>query len=148
MDSAPTPASRFKPGRKSTGPVMQTAAGLIPSSPASLPPQQSALHTCPVVQATSSDFDMGDDSLGFPIAQCPAADWQFRQQLFFVNEVHLTRRHLFWFAIHGRIFPDCQSHSARFPNKMNFAFSILNDLQMTIQNEVPGGRQGILFGCQ
>jgi hypothetical protein len=31
---------------------------------------------------------------------------------------------------------------------MNFAFSILNDLQMTIQNEVPSGRQGILFGCQ
>jgi hypothetical protein len=26
--------------------------------------------------------------------------------------------------------------------------SILNDLQMTIQNGVHGGRQGILFGCQ
>jgi hypothetical protein len=31
---------------------------------------------------------------------------------------------------------------------MNFAFSILNDLQMTFQSEVPGEQQGILFGCQ
>src|ERR1035437_5287838 len=27
-------------------------------------------------------------------------------------------------------------------------FSILNDLQMTIQKEFPGKQQGILFGCQ
>lgn len=57
-----------------------------------------------------------------PVEQSAAADWQPRQQLFLVNEASLTGRRLFWFAIHGRIFPDCQSHSARFPNKMNFAF--------------------------
>jgi len=27
-------------------------------------------------------------------------------------------------------------------------FRLSSNLQMTIQNEVPGGRQGILFGCQ
>ena len=111
--------------------------------------QQRGLDAWPVKQdATPADLHTRDFAGRAPVEQCATADWQSRQQLFFVNEVHLTRRHLFWFAIHGRIFPDCQSHSARFPNKMNFAFSILNDLQMTIQNEVPDGRQGILFGCQ
>ena len=57
-----------------------------PSLAASLSSQQSALHTCPVVQASPSDLDKRQDSLCFPVAQSPAADWQFRQQLFFADK--------------------------------------------------------------
>jgi len=60
------------------------------SLPASLSAQQSALHTCPVVQATSADLDIREDSGCLPVAQSPAADWQFGQQLPFVHESPLA----------------------------------------------------------
>jgi len=62
------------------------------SLPASLSAQQSALHTCPVIQATPSDLDIREDSGCLPVAQSPAADWQFCQQLLFVHESPLVTR--------------------------------------------------------
>jgi hypothetical protein len=56
------------------------------SLPAFLSAHQSALHACPIIQATSADLDIREDSGCLPVAQSPAADWQFRQQSFFVYE--------------------------------------------------------------
>ena len=86
--------------------------------------QQRGLDARPVKQdATPAKPHARDFAGRAPVEQSAAADRQFRQQLFFVNEAPLTRRRLFRFDIHGRIFPDCRSRSARFPNKMNSAFS-------------------------
>ena len=63
------------------------------SSP--LPAQERGLHTRPVVQATSADLDIGKDSVRFPIAQSATADWQFRQQLLFVNKTALVSHAVF-----------------------------------------------------
>jgi len=63
-----------------------------PSRPASLSPQQSAMHTCPVVQAPSADLDVWQDSLCFPVAQSAAANWQPCQQPLLVNETNLAKR--------------------------------------------------------
>ena len=62
------------------------------SLPTPLSAQQGALHTGPVVQATSADLDIWEDSGGLPSAQSPAADWQFRQQFLFVHEGPLATR--------------------------------------------------------
>jgi len=51
-----------------------------------------ALHARPIIEATSADFDIREDSGCLPVAQSPAADWQPRQQSLFVNETRLTRR--------------------------------------------------------
>jgi hypothetical protein len=71
---------------------MPPAPDSAPSRPASLSPQQSALHTCPVIQATSADLDIREDSVCLPVAQSAAADWQPCQQSLFVNETGLTSR--------------------------------------------------------
>jgi len=85
--------------------------------------QQRGLDARPVKQdAPPAQPHAGDFAGRTPVEQRAAADWQFCQQLFFVNEDCLTRRRLFWFAIHGRIFADYRSRFARFSNKMNFAF--------------------------
>lgn len=57
-----------------------------------LPPQERALHARPVVKAPSADFDVGQKSLRFPVAQSATADWQPRQQLLLVNEASLAWR--------------------------------------------------------
>jgi hypothetical protein len=79
-----------------------------PSLAASLSAQQSTLHTGPVVQAPSADFDKGQNSFRFPIAQSAAADWQPCQQSLFVNEAGLARKPSGWklcpFAIHVAAF--------------------------------------------
>jgi DsbC/DsbD-like thiol-disulfide interchange protein len=51
--------------------------------------QESALHARPIIQATSADFDIREDSGCFPVTQSPAADWQSRQQLFFADETYI-----------------------------------------------------------
>ena len=72
--------------------VNALASGFLCSLPAFLSAQQSVLHIRPVVQATSADLDIREDSGCFPVAQSPAADWQFRQQLLLVNEASLACR--------------------------------------------------------
>ncbi len=59
------------------------------SLPAFLSAQQSALHARPVIQATSADLDIREDSGCLPVAQSPAANWQSREQLFFADETYI-----------------------------------------------------------
>lgn len=68
------------------------------SSP--LSPQERALHTRPIIQATSADLDVGNDSFCFPVAQSATADGQLRQQPLFVHETHLGWRCLIRLAAH------------------------------------------------
>ena len=70
-----------KPASRPAVPMAPTPGSLA----ASLSAQQSALHSGPIVQAPSADFDIRQDSLCFPVTQGPPADWQSRQQLLFVN---------------------------------------------------------------
>jgi hypothetical protein len=67
----------------------QTQAGSLPTS---LEAKKRGLHAGPLVQATSADLDVRQDSLCFPIAQIPAADWQPCQKSLFVNETLVVRR--------------------------------------------------------
>jgi hypothetical protein len=68
------------------GAVPPPAPESPPSLHASLAAKQSGLHAHPVIQATSSDFDIGQDSVRLPILQSPAGNRQPCQQLLFVNE--------------------------------------------------------------
>jgi hypothetical protein len=72
--------------------VMPPSSDSPPSLPASLSPQQSTLHACPIVQATSADLDIWQHSLCLPVAQSATADWQPCQQPFLVNETGLAKR--------------------------------------------------------
>jgi len=65
----------------------------------SLTAQERALHARPVIQATSADLDVGEQSFRFPIAQCATADWQLRQQLLFINETAFACRCLVLFDV-------------------------------------------------
>jgi len=48
------------------------------------------MHARPVIKAAPADLDVGKESFRFPIAQGATADWQLRQQLFFVNEARFV----------------------------------------------------------
>jgi len=101
---------------------------------ASLPSQKRGLNRCPVVQATPADFDMRNDSLGLPVPQGPAADWQLRQQSFFVNETLLARRCLVLFGADAT-FPHVRTGRRRDARKI-FPFTI--HAMMTLREAATG----------
>jgi len=50
------------------------------------------------MRATPADLETWQDSISVPVAQSPAADWQFRQQLLFADEASLPCRCLVLFG--------------------------------------------------
>ena len=106
----------FRPSPRGQAPIaiaLRLSAALVT--------QQRGLDARPVKKYATANFDVRNFSSRTPRKNSPARNRQPRQQLFLVNEASLTRRRLFWFAIHGGIFPHFRSRSARFPNKINFA---------------------------